>query len=320
MQTKYMNLIKKITTYNNWRRGSEDALKFTPTEIGLFLDEACVQLQTLIDKSPVASSDINLTDPVINENWTQYKRKGLSEMRPFIVGETLTLVSISDADRENGSPKKGDMIARNPKNYDDQWLVAAKYLEDNLELADKSDYASKPVDAIKTNLETLAKLEETEIRKHVVNGIYKGDIRIKSKYVLPNLSDIIVTGDFYCSDNNLTSLEGAPKEVTGCFNCYCNNLTSLEGVPKEVGGYFNCSDNNLTSLEGAPKEVGGGYYCNYNNLTSLEGAPKEVEGDFDCSDNNLTSLEGAPKEVGGDFDCYGNNLTSLEGAPKKSWR
>ena len=252
MQTKYMNLIEKITTYNNWRRGSEDALKFTPTEIGLFLDEACVQLQTLIDKSPVASSDINLTDPVINENWTQYKRKGLSEMRPFIVGETLTLVSISDADRENGSPKKGDMIARNPKNYDDQWLVAAKYFEDNLELADKSDYAFKHVDSI----ETLAKLEETEIRKRVVNGIYKGDIKIKSKYVLPNLSDIIVTGYFYCNNNNLTSLEGAPKEVGGGFYCSSNNLTSLEGAPKKVGGSFNCYGNPV------PLD-----YNHYGNLT-----------------------------------------------------
>jgi hypothetical protein len=27
------------------------------------------------------------------------------------------------------------MIARNPINHDDQWLVAKKYFEDNLELA-----------------------------------------------------------------------------------------------------------------------------------------------------------------------------------------
>jgi len=34
-----------------------------------------------------------------------------------------------------GSPKEGDMIARNPKNHADQWLVAKKYFEDNLEPA-----------------------------------------------------------------------------------------------------------------------------------------------------------------------------------------
>lgn len=68
-------------------------------------------------------------------NWKQYKRKGLSEMRPYVEGEELSRVSISAADRDNGSPKIGDMIARNPINHDDQWLVARKYFEDNLELA-----------------------------------------------------------------------------------------------------------------------------------------------------------------------------------------
>lgn len=66
-------------------------------------------------------------------NWKQYKRKGLSEMRPWVEGEDVTGVSISDADKLNGSPKNGDMIARNPKNYNDKWLVAKKYFEDNLE-------------------------------------------------------------------------------------------------------------------------------------------------------------------------------------------
>lgn len=42
-------------------------------------------------------------------------------------------VSISDADLLNGSPKLGDMIARNPKNHLDQWLVAEQYFKDNFE-------------------------------------------------------------------------------------------------------------------------------------------------------------------------------------------
>ena len=64
----------------------------------------------------------------------QYRRKGLSEMRPYVEGEELNeLVSISEADLKNGSPKLGDMIARNPKNHDDQWLVAKQYFEENLE-------------------------------------------------------------------------------------------------------------------------------------------------------------------------------------------
>lgn len=33
----------------------------------------------------------------------------------------------------NGSPKQGDMIARNPENHDDLWLVSKKYFEENFE-------------------------------------------------------------------------------------------------------------------------------------------------------------------------------------------
>lgn len=68
-------------------------------------------------------------------SWKQYKRKGLSEMRPFIEGENMSGISISDEDKNAGSPKLGDMIARNPKNHQDKWLVAKKYFEDNLEPA-----------------------------------------------------------------------------------------------------------------------------------------------------------------------------------------
>lgn len=65
----------------------------------------------------------------------QYKRKGLSEMRPYQPGEDTASVSISQPDKDAGSPKQGDMIARNPQNHADQWLVAKKYFEDNLEPA-----------------------------------------------------------------------------------------------------------------------------------------------------------------------------------------
>lgn len=66
-------------------------------------------------------------------NWKQYKRKGVSEMRPYQEGDDMARISISQADLENGSPKLGDMIARNPKDHNDQWLVAKKYFEESLE-------------------------------------------------------------------------------------------------------------------------------------------------------------------------------------------
>lgn len=67
----------------------------------------------------------------------QYRRKSISEMRPYVEGEKLDAkVSISEADLKAGSPKIGDMIARNPKSHEDQWLVGKAYFEDNLELID----------------------------------------------------------------------------------------------------------------------------------------------------------------------------------------
>lgn len=67
-------------------------------------------------------------------DFKQYRRKEMAELRPFVPGEgLLSCVSVSQADREAGSPKWGDMIARNPKNHADQWLVAAKYFADNFE-------------------------------------------------------------------------------------------------------------------------------------------------------------------------------------------
>jgi hypothetical protein len=56
----------------------------------------------------------------------RYRRKQIAELRPYELGETLEGVSVGVEDRKAGSPKKGDMIARNPKNHTDQWLVSAK--------------------------------------------------------------------------------------------------------------------------------------------------------------------------------------------------
>lgn len=125
-----------------------------------------------------------------------------------------------------------------------------------------------------------------------------------------------VGGDFHCGSNKLTSLKGAPEYVGGTFNCSFNKLTSLEGAPKYVGETFNCGYNSLISLEGAPEKVSGGFYCIKNNLTSLKGSPQEVGGAFNCNFNKLTSLEGAPEYVGDEFNCSNNNLASLEGAPE----
>lgn len=42
-------------------------------------------------------------------------------------------LSVSHSDRENGSPKIGDWIARNPKSPNDQWLVSEEFYKENYE-------------------------------------------------------------------------------------------------------------------------------------------------------------------------------------------
>ena len=63
----------------------------------------------------------------------KYRRTNIAEMRPFIKGEDLSGISVSDADRP---VDEGGMIARNPANHSDQWYVAQKYFEDNFERAE----------------------------------------------------------------------------------------------------------------------------------------------------------------------------------------
>ncbi len=66
-------------------------------------------------------------------NYRKYRRTGLAEMTSFVEGMDLSGVSISLEDADAGSPKVGDMIARNPMNNADKWLVAAAYFKANFE-------------------------------------------------------------------------------------------------------------------------------------------------------------------------------------------
>lgn len=68
----------------------------------------------------------------MREEFKKYQRKGLSEMRPYILGEDLSGVSVSPED--NPEADMG-MIARNPNNHKDQWYVNRAYFEENLEPA-----------------------------------------------------------------------------------------------------------------------------------------------------------------------------------------
>ena len=71
-------------------------------------------------------------------------------------------ISVSDEDTKAGSPKEGDMIARNPKNHKDLWLVAKGYFEANFGSVD-------------TGMKTLHNTEISGAKKNVPDIIVYGD-------------------------------------------------------------------------------------------------------------------------------------------------
>ena len=89
-------------------------------------------------------------------------------------------------------------------------------------------------------------------------SIFREGVKVKKvtfKDVFGDMTGQTYNGNLDCSNNKLTSLEGAPEVVKGNFDCSYNKLTSLEGAPEVVEGDFDCSHNNLTSLEGVPYAV-----------------------------------------------------------------
>ena len=68
------------------------------------------------------------------KGWAKYKRKPeLAEMKPWTPDVDMSRVSISEEDKEAGKPELGDMVARDPDNISDQWLVSKSYFEDKFD-------------------------------------------------------------------------------------------------------------------------------------------------------------------------------------------
>jgi len=93
-------------------------------------------------------------------------------------------------------------------------------------------------------------LDEMNIIDYIINDDLTIDVKRDVDLYYKNLSSFPeyikfnkVEGGFYCSYNQLTSLEGSPSSVGGSFLCDNNQLTSLEGGPSSVGGTFFCRNN-----------------------------------------------------------------------------
>mgnify|MGYP000914525664 CR=1 FL=1 len=66
--------------------------------------------------------------PVTQKDIDEFNRNKVIIVRHE--GKT-NMVSISKEDLNNGSPKLGDVIAHNPSNYLDQWLINEAYFKNN---------------------------------------------------------------------------------------------------------------------------------------------------------------------------------------------
>lgn len=79
----------------------------------------------------------------------------------------------------------------------------------------------------------------------------------------------LVKENFYCGNNNLTSLLGAPQ-VTRNFGCSSNQLCSLENGPVLVRGSLGCPNNKLTNFYKGPKYIGGSLYYDAHAISIEE--------------------------------------------------
>ena len=124
-------------------------------------------------------------------------------------------------------------------------------------------------------------LDEYGIKNYALNAKGEidvdGDVDLSSKGLTEFPSFIqfgTVKGNFFCDNNRLTTLKGAPIEVSKVFDCAHNGLVSLEGAPLRAK-YFDCSSNKLKSLEGSPEKANF-FNCKNNNTKFSKGDVMKV--------------------------------------------
>ena len=107
---------------------------------------------------------------------------------------------------------------------------------------------------------------------------------VDGKCTINEDGSIDVDGSVYINNRDLIKIPFKFRNVSVYFTCSNNQLTSLEGAPNTLGGSFNCYNNNqLTSLYSAPSSVGGNCYCHNNpNLpySELFKIVDKVDGDI----------------------------------------
>ncbi|WP_456438436.1 T9SS type A sorting domain-containing protein [Psychroserpens sp.] len=116
---------------------------------------------------------------------------------------------------------------------------------------------------------------------------------------------------FYCSQNNLTSLDLTYNVNLQNLVCWQNNLTSLDLSTNTQIYNLSCDENNLTSLDISNLTTLYHFYCGYNPLTTLDVSANTTLITLDCNGMQLTELDLSNNNDLLNLYCDNNQLTSL---------
>lgn len=124
-----------LTYYTNLDRAERTPRGLLYMHLGLLAARLDRLARTTATRSrngdPATPPPSHRRDTMPESPFTAYRKKQLAEMRPYVDGESMAGISVSPEDAKAGSPKPGDMIARNPNNVRDQWLVAHEFFREN---------------------------------------------------------------------------------------------------------------------------------------------------------------------------------------------
>ena len=124
-------------------------------------------------------------------------------------------------------------------------------------------------------------------------------------YIINNDGSISVDGDVDLYSMELTELPLKFNIVVGNFNCSFNHLTTLNGSPNVIIGDFNFSRNEINSLKYSPNHVTGDYYTMMNKFNQIDYYPDKIVGDI-YFDEHVVIPYGMGHSVVpyGDYDNY----------------
>ncbi len=91
-------------------------------------------------------------------------------------------------------------------------------------------------------------LNKHNIRNYIINNNLTIDVNGNLELFDQKLKEInvnfnIVNGSVFCSNNQLTSLDGCPVKVGGSFYCDNNLLNTLLYIPMEINGEIGMGNN-----------------------------------------------------------------------------